>query len=190
MNLIDRNQKLPPGLTNKALEFFIHNHEVKCLYQGIVYEFDNFPPEVFELVEADMQQNPKALKALADWDITDQNEQIRQYIACRFGGFNNEADISESGEIIPTEWVDCGRRGKCAYEGKLCTSIQLPNGLLTKREIDVLKLIGAAKLDKEICDSLDISQDTLRNHKDNISYKAGVERKSALAVLAYKLNLI
>jgi DNA-binding CsgD family transcriptional regulator len=190
MNFTDRNQTLPPGLTDSSVEFFNHQREVKCLHKGEVYDFDNFPKEIMALVEADMLQNPKALKALADWDITDQNEQVRQYIACRFGGFNNQADITQQGNIIPNEHVDCGRRGQCPYEGKLCTSIQLPNGLLTKREVDVLKLIGACKIDKEICDILDISQDTLRNHKDNISAKAGVERKTALGILAYKLNLI
>ncbi|MBC7418416.1 MAG: helix-turn-helix transcriptional regulator [Pedobacter sp.] len=190
MNLIDRNQKLPPGLVDKALEFFIHEHEIKCLYKGTVYAFCDFPAEVIEWVEADMVQNPKALKALADWDITDPNEQMRQYISCRFGGFDNRADIEENGKMIPAEYVDCGRRGSCAYEGKLCTSIQLANGILTKREIEVLRLLGECKFDKEICDLLGITQDTLRNHKDNISQKAGIERKPALSILAHKLNLL
>ena len=190
MNLTDKNQQLPPGLVGDAVEFFIHQHEVKCQTKGRTYSFDEMPADILQIVEDDMLANPKALKALADWDITDQNEQMRQYIACRFGGYDYQADISPEGGIQPAEYVDCGRRGSCAYEGKLCTSLLLPNGIATRREIEVLKLIGQSFLDKEICDQLNISQDTLRNHKDNLSQKAGVERKPSLAILAHKLNLI
>lgn len=190
MNLIDKKQQLPPGLVDDAVEFFINDHEVKCLYKGTVYKFADFPQHIMNIVETEMLANPKALKALADWDITDPDEQIRQFIACRFGGFDYRPDIAADGMIQPAEYVDCGRRGTCPYEGKLCTSIQLPNGILTRREIEVLKLIGQCLLDKEICDLLCISQDTLRNHKDSIAQKAGVERKPALGILAHRLNLV
>lgn len=190
MNLIDSRQQLPPGLIDGSVEFFIHDRDVKCLYNSQVYKFADLPSHIIELVEAEMLAHPKAMKALADWDITDQNEQIRQFIACRFGGFDYQADISADGKIQPAEYIDCGRRGSCAYEGKLCTSLQLANGIVTRREIEVLKMIGQSYLDKEICDQLHISQDTLRNHKDSISQKAGVERKTALGILAHKLNLI
>lgn len=190
MNLIDKNQQLPPGLVGDAVEFFIHQHEVKCQTQGRTYSFDEMPAEILQIIEDDMMASPKALKALADWDITDQNEQMRQYIACRFGGYDYQADISPEGGIQPAEYVDCGRRGKCNYEGKLCTSLQLQHGILTRREIEVLKCIGEGLLDKEICELLHISQDTLRNHKDKISQKSGVERKPSLGILAHKLNLI
>lgn len=190
MNLIDQKQSLPAGLTSKSIEFFLHEHEVKCLYNGQAYTFNNFPAEVLDLVDKDMAENPKAIKALIDWDITDPNEQVRQYIACRFGGFDNTADINEDGTTQPSEYVECGRRGLCKYEGKLCTSIKVANGVLTKREIEVLKCIAIGMLDKEICDQLCISQDTLRSHKDSISQKANVTRKAGLVALAYQLGLL
>ncbi len=190
MNLIDKNQKLPAGLVDDSCEFFIHEHEIKALYKGKVYSFDSFPLEIIEKIESDMISNPKAMKALSDWDITDPNEQMRQYISCRFGGFDAQPDINTNGEIMPAEYVECGRHGNCAYEGKLCCAIKVKNGFLTKREIEVLKCIGEGLLDKETADVLQISIDTLRNHKDSISLKTGLDRKPSLAILAFKLNLI
>jgi DNA-binding CsgD family transcriptional regulator len=190
MNLIDRKQTLPPGLMDDSVEFFIHDHEVKALYKGRSWKFDEFPTELVEIIDNDMASHPKAMKALADWDITDPSEQMRQYIACRFGGFDYSPDINGEGIIQVAEYVDCGRRGKCAYEGKLCSSIVLANGVLTKKEIEVLKLIGQGLLDKEICDSLGIAQDTLRSHKDSLCSKSGLQRKAALSVLAYQYKLI
>lgn len=191
MNFIDRKQSLPPGLMDNSVEFFIYNHEIWCLYKGEKYSFNDFPQEIIDIVDADMAANPKAMKALVEWDITDPDERMRQYIACRFGGFDNNPDICDNGIIQPAEYVDCGRRnGLCDYEGKLCSSIVLSNGTLTKREIEVLTLIGREMLDKEICDSLQMAHDTLRNHKDNISVKNGSTRKAGLAILAYKYKLI
>jgi DNA-binding CsgD family transcriptional regulator len=190
MNFIDHKQTLPPGLMDNSVEFFIYEHEIKCLYKGQVMSFENFPSEVIEIIDNDMAQNPKAMKALLDWDITDDNERMRQYIACRFGGFDNSPDICENGFVQPAEYVDCGRRGSCDYEGKLCSSIILEFGILTRREIDVLREIGRGLLDKEICDILNIAQDTLRCHKDSICLKSGVQRKAGLSILAYKYKLI
>ena len=192
MNLIDKAQQLPAGLVDNSIEFFIHEHEVKCLYGGKTYTFNEFPQAVIDIVDADMAENPKAMKALLDWDITDFNEQMRQYIACRFGGFDSNPDICNDGKLQPAEYVDCGRRGKCKYEGKLCTSIVVANGMLTKKEVEVLRLIGSGLLDKEICDQMNppITNDTLRSHKDNISTKAGISRKSEMTALAYKHGLL
>ncbi|MNK53056.1 Oxygen regulatory protein NreC [compost metagenome] len=190
MNLVDNKQQLPAGLVDGAIEFFIHQHEIKCLYNGKTYTFENFPAEVLDKVEADFAKNVEAIKALVDWDITDYNEQLRQYIACRFGGFDYTPDITADNEVQTAEYVDCGRRGKCKYEGKLCSSIKVANGILTQRELEVLKLVAIGLLDKEIIEKLFISQDTLRSHKENISVKAGVSRKPQLTALAYQLNLI
>jgi DNA-binding CsgD family transcriptional regulator len=190
MNFVDHKQALPPGLMDDSVEFFIYNHEIWCLYRGNKYTFVDFPEEVIETVDADMVSNPKAMKALCDWDITDQDERMRQYIACRFGGFDNSPDICADGNIQPAEYVDCGRRGICDYEGKLCSSIVLPNGTLTKKEIEVLRHIGLGLLDKEICEVLNIAQDTLRSHKDNLCSKSGTQRKAGLSILAYKYKLI
>jgi DNA-binding CsgD family transcriptional regulator len=190
MNFVDNKQVLPPGLLDNATEFFIHEHEIKCLYKGSVLSFKDFPAEVITTIDNDMAANPKAMKALCDWDITDPDERMRQYIACRFGGFDNSPDICADGKIQPAEYVDCGRRGICAYEGKLCSSIVLANGVLTKREIEVLRQIGLGLLDKEICDILNITQDTLRTHKDNLCLKSGVQRKAGLSILAFQYKLI
>lgn len=190
MNLIDHGQHLPAGLADNSVEFYLFDNEVKCLHKGRTYSYTDFPAEIISLIETDMMSNPKALASLADWGIEGPDQQVRQYIACRFGGFDNNPDITADGKIQHKEYFNCGRRGSCPYEGKLCSTIKVANGELTKREIEVLRAIGLGRLDKEICDELDISQDTLRTHKDHISFKTGEERKPALAVLAHKLNLI
>jgi DNA-binding CsgD family transcriptional regulator len=190
MNLVDHNQRIPGGIIDKSVEFFLYENEVMCMHDGNKYSFDDFPAEIIEIVNQEMAKDDVAIASLVDWGMVDLNSQMRQYIACKWGGYDSNPDICTTGKIQPAEYVECGRRDICKYQGKLCTSIKVQNGLLTKNEIDVLKGIGEFLLDKEIADKLFISEHTVRHRKDSICRKSGLERKPALVGLAFKLGLV
>ena len=61
---------------------------------------------------------------------------------------------------------------------------------LTKREIEVLKLIAEGLFNKEIGDKLKISERTVKNHVSNIFRKIGVADRTQAAVFAIKSNLV
>lgn len=61
---------------------------------------------------------------------------------------------------------------------------------LTKREVQVLKLIAEGLFNKEIGDKLDISERTVKNHVSNIFRKIGVADRTQAAVFAIKNNLV
>lgn len=191
MRLTFIDQKLPPGLHDDSVEFYVFQNEVHCLHAGIAYTFDSMPQHIIDRVEHFMMQRPEALKALKDWGIWNADDMLRQFIFCYFGAFDGEPDITSNGEFSQAEYFDCGRRGgECPYEGKLCGSIKVANGYLTKQEINILKLIAQGKLNKEIADILNISEETVSSHNQNISIKTGKSRKPELSVLAYQKNLI
>lgn len=60
---------------------------------------------------------------------------------------------------------------------------------LTKRELEVLKLIGQAKTNKEIAVDLYISDQTVSVHRKNIMRKMGVGNTASLIKMAYENNL-
>lgn len=61
---------------------------------------------------------------------------------------------------------------------------------LTKREIEVLKLITQGLLNKEIADTLCISEKTVKNHVSNIFKKIEVSDRTQAAVYAIKNNIV
>jgi DNA-binding NarL/FixJ family response regulator len=61
---------------------------------------------------------------------------------------------------------------------------------LTKRELEVLKLIVAEKDNREIAESLFISIRTVDTHRRNIISKLGVKNSAGLVKYAYKIGLI
>src|SRR5690606_28508427 len=126
INLNEIKQSLPAGLEDRGVEFYFHDNALKCLHNGNTFAWGEFPQWVLDRIEQDMLAHPEAIRALMDWDLRQAKEQMRQYIICRFGGFDTEADISEDGHIEYTEYFDCGRRGNCAQECKLCSTIKAP----------------------------------------------------------------
>lgn len=187
---IPKDQKLPAGLQDKGFEFYVVDSNIYCLHDGRRLSYEEVPEHVLLLIEEDMVKHPEATKALYDWDLTERDEMLKQYIYCRFGGFDMEPDITPSLTIDHTEYFECGRRGRCSYEGKICSSIKVANGHLTKQEIRILKLIANGKLNKEIAAELHISEETVSSHCQNIQQKTGLKGKPEMTGFAYRKNLV
>ncbi len=62
--------------------------------------------------------------------------------------------------------------------------------LLTSRELEVLRLVGAGKANKEIAADLVISERTARTHVSNVLRKIGVSSRTQAAVLAVREGLV
>ncbi|GAA0883250.1 LuxR family transcriptional regulator [Sphingobacterium siyangense subsp. cladoniae] len=189
LNLNKISQVLPAGLEDNGVEFYVHNNDIKCLHKGKTFDWENIPNWILEVVAIDMLQNQEALNALVAWDLTQRDEMLKQYIICRFGGFDLEPDIDSKGNIDHTEFFDCGRRGNCVHEGKLCATIKVANGFLTKQEVKVLRCVAQGKFNKEIADILSISEDTVSTHNQNIQRKLGVDNKLEMVSFAILKNI-
>lgn len=61
---------------------------------------------------------------------------------------------------------------------------------LTKRELEVLKMVAMGAFNKEIGSALNISERTVKNHVSNIFKKIGVSDRTQAAVFAIKNNII
>lgn len=190
MNGIPLDQKLPAGLVDGGVEFYYHDGKVEALCEGKRTAFENLPSWVIRIVEDDMAKNPAAIKALLQWDLHTPVQMMRQYIMCRFGGFDSEPDITPDGKIEYTEYFDCGMRGKCSAEGKLCPVIQVGDEYLTKQETRIVAMTGAGKANSEIAHELHITEDTVKTHMQNIQRKCGWSSKLDIAAFAVRKNLV
>lgn len=70
------------------------------------------------------------------------------------------------------------------------TSMNNLEECLTKREIEVLKLLAEGLFNKEIAYTLSISEKTVKNHVSNIFKKINVSDRTQAAVYAIKNNLV
>jgi DNA-binding NarL/FixJ family response regulator/tetratricopeptide (TPR) repeat protein len=63
-------------------------------------------------------------------------------------------------------------------------------GILTARQVEVLALVAAGKVNREIADALVVSEHTVRRHLQNIFHKIGVSSRAAATAYAYDHDLI
>ena len=185
---INKNN-IPSGITDKHIEFFVDGTELRATYKEKVWYYDEMPDEIHDLVRKDMFQHKEALKALGDMEITEDMAMQKQYVRCRFGGFDNETDLTERGEF-QTEYWDCGKRGECKYEGKLCPGYKAKFGNISKAELRVLKQVAEGLQNDIIAERLFLSPKTIDKHIGNIYLKTGHKSKLELAVWALKKGLL
>ncbi len=67
---------------------------------------------------------------------------------------------------------------------------QAPGDELTEREREVLALIARGYTNKQIAETLDVSEKTARNHVSHILEKLGLSRRSEAAAFAVEYNLV
>ncbi|MDX3913810.1 MAG: LuxR C-terminal-related transcriptional regulator [Pseudosphingobacterium sp.] len=182
--------KLPAGLTDKGVEFFVKEQQIYCIHDEKIFKYQDIPQYILDIIDADMVKQPEAMRALNDWDLTTIEEMRKQYIFCRFGGFDTDPDISENGTVDHTEYFDCGRRGRCKQEGKLCSAIKVANGHLTKQEINVMKCIARGCTYEQCADELNISTNTVSSHIQNIKEKTGFVSIAEISGFAHNKNFV
>lgn len=187
---IDSEKKPYAGMIDKGADFFKRQGKLYVSHDWKQHQWPDFPPYVMGKIEEDMMNNPIALKCLGEWENLLPENYDFQYISCCFGGLDDEPDITVDGKVCQSEYVPCKLRGQCRFEGKLCRSIKVENGVITKRELDVLQLIQEDN--KIIADKLCVSLETVNTHILNIREKIGqgINSKPKLCVWASKKGII
>jgi len=182
-------KNFPAGLIDNNIEFFIDCDNVFIIEGGTVKLFEGITIDTVTLLKDDLEAHPRAGKALDEMGITDPIERLKQYVKCRYADCNGMPDLTLDGKSYP-EFYDCGTHNQCKWEGKLCAAIQAPNGFLTRREVELTKLIGRGLFDKEIAAKLNITLYTVETHRRNIEMKVGGGCKVDIARFAFENNII
>lgn len=178
----------PAGITDNSVEFFYTPEQgLKAFYAGRIWGWKSLPDQVKALVRRNLERHPKAVEALKMVGLSE-DDRLRIFAKCYHGGFNNTPDICENGHAEAEHW-DC-QCTDCPLRGVLRHSLDVANGSLTLREIEVARLIARGLFGKEICAQLSISESTLNNHKRSIFRKTGVASNVELAKWALTINLI
>ena len=189
--------QLPAGLIDHHYEFFVSDDlHAYCLNHGHVIDYDHFSEQLLAAIEEQMNLYPVKLAAYGKmfWAQNcrrpNRLELIRMFLSCNYGGFDAHPDMVE-GVLQEPEYWPCPYRGSCEYEGIGCDGLKTANGeFLSRREIEIIKLIAAGELDKNIAFILNIAKNTVTTHTRNIRRKTGLFRKVDIARFATQKHLI
>jgi DNA-binding CsgD family transcriptional regulator len=160
---------------------------------------DGQKPRLFSEIDHDIIKHfitliesryPNAHEALTEEYGQYQNFKYRavnRFIKCNWGNDDEIKDIDADGNFN-FEHVRCPLRGgDCVWEDTICHPREVNN--LSKREIEVARLVAEGKSLKQIAQQLFISVRTVESHRDNIYSKLGINKQSQLTefILKHKI---
>jgi DNA-binding CsgD family transcriptional regulator len=180
---------LPAGLLNDCGEFLVQHNIAYLVYKSQIKLLSKLPDIIKDRIDDAIETDKEAANSLNELRIQDPDERREQFIKCRFGAFDNAPDIIGD-QLQHGEYWDCGQRGTCKYEGRLCCTIRSENGTLTKREIEYIKYAAQDLQDKQIADLMGCALNTVVVHKRNVQSKIGAFSKAGIAVFAKEKQLI
>jgi len=133
---------LPAGILPEDcnIELFANPAEFgKCLFiqYGQSKPFHELPAQVVAGLYQECFSDKEAIAGLKDMGIPD-NAKVEFYNFCNRGALNSEPDINEAGKRT-TEYFNCGRRGKCIGEGRVC-KLTVKGTRFTPRELECIRL--------------------------------------------------
>jgi DNA-binding CsgD family transcriptional regulator len=173
----------PPGMLSRCMEFFLNKGELQVITKGKLTPFRDAPLSVLEQLNDILEDRPLAMQALDEMGLQYPMDRLEQFARCWFGDYDTKADICQDGEIT-SEYYECGSRGKCPYEGKLCPGLKTTEGFITPREVEVVKLICEDLSDKLIAQELGCATNTVKVHVAHILRKLGVYTRVGIAMWA------
>jgi DNA-binding NarL/FixJ family response regulator len=108
--------------------------------------------------------------------------------------------LKDSDSSVLKKAIFCVNRGEAFIQPELTPILKMKleeknnqtneDGALTKREIEVLKLLAEGLFNKEIAYMLAISEKTVKNHVSNIFKKINVSDRTQAAVYAIRNNFV
>lgn len=109
----------------------------------------------------------------------------QRFCKCNFGTLDTtEFDCKG---IFKFEKVSCPLRGECKLEGIVCQPKF--NSQLSKKELEVMKLVNDGMSNEEIAERLYISPYTVKNHIRSVYIKLGIHEKSEFVRYANANNM-
>lgn len=185
--------KLPAGIVDHDIEFFLFRGNLMFLHNGRARSFDKLPAEMISYLHDLLASIPDADLCLDCMDLQEpahlsfEMRRLYQFVLCRFSSFDLVADITEGGHMAP-EHTLCDKRGRCPYEGILC--VPVAKSKLSSRELEVIRMLPEDLPFKLIADRMGITTNTVRTHIQNIQSKIGVHSHRAILAWAYEHDLI
>lgn len=183
------NQSYYPGMIDSSIEFFFDGTNTLFLTNGHIGRISNVPEKIKKIIISEIKKDSEVEFILQDWFPKNNERQIEEFVKCRFGGLDFQADITESGQLQKGEYWDCPLRGKCKGEGKLCQHIRYNNQIIDSKEITLIKLLITDLTNNEISRIMNIPLGTIHLMKKNLYEKLEITTKQELALIAVKKNI-
>lgn len=181
--------KIYPGMMCGAYEFFTVESEVKFITSGMVKNFSEITYPIVEVLKAEINKDQSVVDALIQLHPNSEIKQLEQFVSCRFGGLDYNADINDH-SVQEGEYWECPMRGSCPHEGILCKMPVYNNHRLDPQQVKLLQLTSTDMTNEVVAEMLNLPMGSLHKAKRILYQILGIQTKQESALIAKELNLI
>jgi len=158
---------LPSGLmpADTNIEIFADPKNFgKCYWmsEGKTRLFCELPHNIIDDLLEELMADRKAIAGMMLMGISATGAMLEMYNHCNRGRLDGVPDITTSGKKTK-EYFECGQKGKCRGEGKVCSPLTINGERITFRELECLKLIGTGLTYKQITIEMGFRRETAVN---------------------------
>ncbi|UOX32394.1 LuxR C-terminal-related transcriptional regulator [Flavobacterium sediminilitoris] len=181
--------QIPAGLLvgDNSTELFAcrETKKVYALSNGKTMPFEKLEPKKISLLFEKLLDDEKALN---DLKHLSQQEAIEQFAFCIYGAADHFPDFDLNGNLSEADNFICSNDCQCLkWKSK---TITVDGQKLTPRQIQIIQLLASDYPDKQIADTLSISESTLNTHKAQLFSKFSVSSKTGLIKKAIEQKII
>ncbi|ANW96717.1 hypothetical protein AXE80_10725 [Wenyingzhuangia fucanilytica] len=157
---------------------------------GNTKPFSKLPHKYHVMLLEQMQNDKVAFKEILKQHGSALNG-LEAYTFCKYGALDSSPDLSDD-ELAKCENFLCNSQlpNPCACLKWKKITVRSNGNTLTTREIQLLELIGQKKSNKEITEIFNISENTLKTHRDNLHKKFKVQSEQELILEAVSDHII
>jgi len=179
------------GMGCSATEFYISDDNVQIIENNRIIPFSEISDINIQILNNEIESDQAVQIELLKMHPNPEDNFIRleQFVRCRFGGLDYQADIKD-GILQQGEYWECPKRGNCQSEGILCKLPSYNGKPLELNEIKLLQLTATNKTNEVIAEDLDLPLGSFHKIKKTIYKKLGIQTKQEAVVISFFLNLI
>lgn len=181
--------RLFPGMGDLSTEFFNSDNSVKIIQNSKILPFCEISFATQEILQEAINSDLDTKLALHDMHPASGIKRLEQFVKCRFGGLDFQADIKD-GQLQDGEYWDCPNRGNCPHEGTLCKLPVYNDKRMTMQDIQLLQLTATNKTNEAIGEEMDLPMGSLHKAKKILWMNLGIQTKQEGVMISFFLNLI
>jgi DNA-binding NarL/FixJ family response regulator len=176
----------------QALTLLAQLHAEKRRPDVVLMDLQMAPPDGIAVIQ-EIRRLYREIEVVA---LTSFGEEARVHAALEAGATGYLLKDAEADEVA---WaIRAAHRGELQLDPAIARRLmqrlrapsEAPSATMTPRELDVLRVIGAGRANKEIATELGISERTARTHVSNILGKLGLHSRTQAALWAVREGLV
>lgn len=154
------------------------------------YDWESVDKSMLVNFMIELDEKPEVSARLKETGCETEDEILRQYLICQYGGDDNRPDDLKT--ETQSDYCHCGIRGNCVNENfpGLCSLPRIDNETISPAELESLQLSALDKSVKQIANIRHRSTHTIVAQERTIRHKMNVNSMGAAIGKAVNMGIV